>query len=290
MLISVLRDAVRGWNDDRASRLAAALAFFTAFAFAPLLIVIVEIAALALGGAGHHQVVRDQMLAALKPSLGDNGAKAVGDIVQSTFAQRKSGAIAGAISWATFILAATGLFGSIQDALDTVFHVEPKGGGILAMVRERFTSFAVLAGIAFVLLASFVVNSGIVAFDRVIAEKLPSGHLAIVALSAVVTVVVVVALFAVIYKVLPRVDLDWRDVGFGAVITAMLFLLGQYAIGWYLGHASTTSTYGAAGSFAALLLWFYYSGQIFLFGAEITKSYANARRSRTGGGGADVSV
>lgn len=283
MLISVLREAVRGWNDDRASRLAAALAFFTAFAFAPLLIVIVEIAALVLGGAGHHQVVRDQILGSLKPSLGDNGAKAVGDIMQSTFSQRKSGAIAGAISWATFILAATGLFGSIQDALDTIFHVEEKGGGILAMVRERFTSFAVLAGIAFLLLASFVVNTAIVAFDRVIAAKVPSGHLAIVALDVLVSAIVVAALFAVIYKVLPRVDLDWPDVAFGAAITAVLFLLGQYAIGWYLGHASTTSTYGAAGSFAALLLWFYYSGQIFLFGAEITKSYANARRSLTGG-------
>lgn len=278
-LVSLFREAARGWSADNASRLAAALAFFTAFAFAPLIIVIIEIAAFALGGAGHHHVVRDQLLAAMQPSLGTQGTKAVSDVVQSTFDQRKAGIIAGAISWITFVIAATGFFGSIQDALDVVWHVPPDKRGILGMLRDRFSSVALLAGIAFLMLASFFVNAGIAAFDRALAQSFPVGHLALVAASVVVSLAVTAALFAAIYKVLPKVTLRWSDVGFGAIVTALLFIIGQYAIGWYLGHAAATTAYGAAGSFAALLLWFYYSGQIFLFGAEVTKAHANMRRN-----------
>ena len=279
-LVSLFRDAARGWSEDHASRLAAALAFFTAFAFAPLIILIIEIAAFALGGAGHHHVVRDRLLAAMQPSLGAQGTKAVGDVVQATFDQRKAGLLAGAVSWITFLIAATGFFGSIQDALDTVWHVQPDKRGIFGMLRDRFSSVALLAGIAFLMLASFFVNAGIAAFDHTIAQALPVAHVAVAIASVVVSLVVTAALFAAIYKVLPKVKLDWQDVGFGAVVTALLFIIGQYAIGWYLGHAASTTTYGAAGSFAALLLWFYYSGQIFLFGAEITKSHAQLRRSQ----------
>lgn len=278
-LVSLFKDAARGWSADNASRLAAALAFFTAFAFAPLIILIIEIAAFALGGAGHHHVVRDRLLEAMQPSLGAQGTKAVGDVVQSTFDQRKAGLLAGTVSWITFLIAATGFFGSIQDALDTVWHVEPDKRGILGMLRDRFSSVVLLAGIAFLMLASFFVNAGIAAFDHAIAQALPVAHVAVAIASVVVSLAVTAALFAAIYKVLPKVKLDWQDVGFGAVVTALLFIIGQYAIGWYLGHAASTTTYGAAGSFAALLLWFYYSGQIFLFGAEITKSHAQLRRA-----------
>lgn len=268
------KSLLRAWSEDRASRLAAALAFYTAFALAPLLIIVIQLAALALGGAGHHHVVRSEILGALRPSLGISATNGLALLVQATFDQRSQGTLAAIVSWVLFIAAATGLFAAVEDALNTIWHVEDQNSDLRAMLRDRLVSFAIIAGVAFVLLLSLFVNAGITALSSSLALAIPTITWAAVAIDVVVSLVTITLLFAVVYTYLPKAKVRFRDALAGAAVTAVAFMVGQYVIGWYLGRAATTSAYGAAGSFAALLLWVYYSGQIFLFGAEITKALA----------------
>lgn len=279
--IGLLKETYAAWSDDNASTMAAALAYFTAFAMAPLLIIVIEIGAALLGGNGHHHVVKNAILSQLTPSIGSSGTKAIGDLVDSTFNQRKHGALASILSWIIFIAAATGLFASVQTALDSVWHVKPEKSGLLATLKDRLRSIGIIAGLSLVFMLSFVANAGISALSGTLATVIPGWHYAVVALEAFVSFVVVTAAFAALFKFLPKTDIDWEDVAIGSAITGALFMIGQYLIGIYLGRVSTASTYGAAGSFVALLIWLYYSGQIFLFGAEFTKIYAGRYGSKS---------
>ncbi len=269
-VLSLLKDAYKGWSSDQASRLAAALAFYTIFAIAPLLIIIIEIAADLLGGGGHHHVVRDEILNQLRPAIGDSGTKAIADIVQATFNQRSKGVIATIVGWVIFAVAATGLILAIQNALDTVFGVQQKGG-ILATIVARLRAILSIAVAAVVVVA--------MGFTTSFVSSHTNGTLATIA-NIVLVLVFAVLITAAIYKWLPNTKLTWRDVWFGAIVSSVLSVVGQYLIGLYLGRAATTTTYGAAGSFVAVLLWLYYSAQLFLIGAEITKAYAHRFGSR----------
>lgn len=264
-ILALLKDSYKGWASDEASRLAAALAFYTIFAIAPLMIVVIEIGAALLGGAGHHHVVRDQILNQLRPAIGDGGTKAIANIVQATFDQRSKGVFAQIIGWVLFAFAATGLIVSVEGALDTIWHVKPKPG-ILWTILDRVKSFAIIGGAAILVVVMGFATALISALGHGMFEKI---------VNAAVVLLVAIALTAAIYKWLPKVELSWRDVWVGAIASAVLSVIGQYLIGLYLGRAATTSTYGAAGSLVAVLLWLYYSAQIFLFGAEITKAYAS---------------
>lgn len=266
----LIKETFKNWSDDGASRMAAALAYYAAFAMAPLIIIVIEIGAVLLGGNGHHHVVRDEVLRYLHPSIGDAGTKAVGDLVQSTFDQRRHGGLATVIGWALFVMAATGFFISVEGTLNAVWHVERPSGGFLSSIRDRAKTLGIIAGIALVVMASLVANAAVAAFAPALATIA----------TAVVSLIIVSAAFAALFKFLPRTRVAWSDVLVGAVITAALFLAGQYLIGLYLGRVSTGSTYGAAGTFVAILIWLYYSGQIFLLGAEFTKVYASTRGSR----------
>ena len=206
--------------------------------------------------------------------------------MQTTFDQRSKGALASIIGWVVFALAATGLFGSIESALDTVWHVEKKKTGVKAAIKGRLVSFGIIAGMTLVLLLTLVLNAALGAFSAVVAHSIPGWSFAVAVLDVAVSFVVVGAVFAALFKYLPKTEIAWRDVVFGAAVTSALFLIGQYLIGLYLGRVSTTSTYGAAGSFVAILLWLYYSGQIFLFGAEVTKAYATKFGSKQSEGSA----
>ncbi len=278
---SLLKETFKAWSADNAGTIAAALAYFTAFAIAPLMIIIIEIGAAVLGGSGHHHVVENEILRNLEPSIGASGTKAISDIVSATFNQRHAGPLAAILSWAIFIAAATGLFASVQNALDVVWHVDKTKQSFLATVLDRLKSVAIIGVLSLVLLCSFAANAGLGALSGSLAAIVPGWHYAIIAIEAVISFCVVTAGFAVVFKFLPKTELDWKDVISGAAITGALFMAGQYLIGIYLGRASTTSTYGAAGSFAALLIWLYYSAQIFLFGAEFTKVYANRFGSKS---------
>ena len=260
----VVKGAVAGYGADRVALLAAALAFSAAFALAPLMVIVIEIGAALLGGNGHHNQVRNAILAHLQPAIGKDGAALIASIVQATFNRQSSGVFAKIFAWAFFVIAATGFLGAIQAALDEIWHTTERPG-FLQTLLMRLKSFAIIAGASIVVVAMVGASTF---FDSL------GGHIFGLIGSIVLMMIVSTGLFAVLYKWLPRTRVGWRDVLGGAAVTAVLSVGGQYAIGIYLSRASTTSIYGAAGSFAAILLWLYYSATIFLIGAELIKAYA----------------
>lgn len=280
--LRLLKETYQSWSEDNASGMAAALAYFTLFAIAPLLIIVIDFCATLLGGSAHNDLVKDQILRQLQPSIGDSGTKVISDIVNATIDQRKSGFFAAIAGWIVFIVAATGLFGAVQTTLDTVWHVNRNGAGIIAVLKARLKSIAIIAALSVVFILSFVANTGLSVVSGLLAVRIPGWHYAVIGGEALISLFVVSAAFAAVFKFLPQTHIAWRDVLTGAVITAVLFITGQYAIGLYLGRVSVGSTYGAAGSLVALLVWLYYSGQIFLFGAEFTKVYATLYGSKSG--------
>jgi membrane protein len=189
--------------------------------------------------------------------------------------QSDKGAFASAAAIITLVLTATGMFIELQDALNTIWRVETKPGhSMMGFIRIRLMSFAMIVGIAFLLLVSLIVSAALAALSRYVNELLPGlGILSVVA-SDLVSFIVVTVLFALIFKILPDVKIAWRDVWVGGAVTSLLFTLGKFLLGWYLGHSTTISAYGAAGSLVLILLWVYYSAQILFFGAEVTKVYA----------------
>ena len=282
-VMALLRETYAAWSADKAPRLAAALAYYVTFALAPFLIIVVQIVALIMGfghAAGHHQSARDAILGAVATSAGPQTAATLRTIVDATLSQQGQSLLAGIIAWVVLILAAAGLFGAIQDVLNTIFAVDEKQhGGLLVMLRDRFTAFAMIAGIAFLLIVCLAANALLTSFAPVVERLLPGGVVAIQIFGLLFSLAVTTALVAAIFKWLPDVSLSWRDVLIGAVATAVLFTLGELPLGWYLGRAGTTSVYGAAGSLVAILLWVYYSSQILLLGAEFTKVYAKRRKA-----------
>ena len=266
--LNVLKAAAAGYSADKVSLLAAALAFYAMFAMAPLLVIIIEIGAAVLGGHGHHTQVKDAILSHLEPAIGKSGADAIASIVQATFNKQSQGGLTEIIAWVLFVVAATGFFGSIQGALDEVWQADAKSG-LLATILLRAKSFAIIAVASIVLVLMAAVSTELDAIG---------GHTLGLIGSVFLMVLIGTALFAVLYKWLPRTKIGWRDVIGGSAVTAVLAVMGQYAIGIYLSRASTTSVYGAAGSLAAILLWLYYTATIFLIGAELIKAYATRAR------------
>lgn len=266
--LSVLKSAAAGYSADRVALLAAALAFYAMFAMAPLLVIVIEIGAAVLGGNGHHTQVKVSVLSHLQPAIGKSGADAIAAIVQATFNKQTQGGLTEIVAWVIFVVAATGFFGSIQGALDEVWQSDVKTG-FLATLLLRAKSFAIIAVAAVVLVLMAAVSTELNAIG---------GHTLGAIGSFLLMILIGTALFAVLYKWIPRTKISWRDIIGGSAVTAVLAVIGQYAIGIYLGRASTTSVYGAAGSLAAILLWLYYSATIFLIGAELIKAYANRPR------------
>lgn len=270
------RKTVSEWSAAKAPRLGAALAYYTALAIAPLLLVVIGIAGLALGD----EAARGQIMSQLQGLIGAEGARAVQDVLQNS-RDTKSGTIATIVGVMTLLLSAGGVFAQLKDALDTVWGVEPKtSGGWVAMIKERFFSMAMVVGVGFLLLVSLVVSAGVAAAGETLAGFGAVGEALAQLAVAIVSLVVITVLFAMIFKILPDAEVSWSDVWVGAFATAVLFVLGKTAIGLYLGHASIGSTYGAAGSFVVLLVWVYYSAQILLLGAEFTQVWASEYGSR----------
>ncbi len=275
-IFKLLRETFNEWNEDKAPRLAAALAYYTAFSLAPLLVVIISIAGLIYG----KEAVQGQVQYQIQGAVGAQAAGAIQDML-ANFNHPSSGILATALGVVTLVLGAAGLFGQLQDALNTIWEVAPKPGqGILAMLRQRFLSFTMVLGVCFVLLVSLVLSAVVSALGNVIAVHIPQQETVLQIVNIVISFGVITLLFAAIYKVLPDVKISWRDVWMGAAVTALLFTIGKFALGLYLGNSSVASGYGAAGSFVLLLLWIYYSAQILLFGAEFTQVYARTYGSK----------
>jgi membrane protein len=270
----MLRDAAVEWWRDDAPTHAAALSFYTILSLAPLLIVVIAVAGIAFGDdAARGQIVRE-----FDGLLGTLGARLVEDVVANAN-RAGSGILATALGIGVLLLGATSVFGQLQRALDVVWDVHRQPGrGLRGAIKDRLLSFAMVVGIGFLLLVSLTVSAALAALRAHMDARLPAFPWEVV--DVVLSLAVVTMLFALVFKLLPEVPLRWRDVWFGAVATALLFTAGKFLIGLYLGHSSVASAYGAAGSVVVLLIWVYYSAQILLFGAELTKVYAERRGAR----------
>jgi len=278
-VIPLLRETYAEFQRHKAPWLAAAIAYFTTFAIAPLIIVIVEITGLFLG---EHQHTLNQLYAYLGDSAGQSAANGVKAIVTATFSEHRAGLIAQTVGWVVFVLAAIGLFASLQDALNTVWDVQPQHSGIVELIRKRFLSFGVLLAVGFLLLVSLLVNAALTAAGQSLTQVFPVFPVLLKGIDFIISFGVVTLLFAFMFKFLPERKISWRDVWIGAVVTAFLFVVGQFLLGWYLGRAGVTSGYGAFGGIIVFLLWVNYCAQIMLFGAQFTSVYARRREGSAG--------
>ena len=253
---------------DRAMTRGAAIAYYTTFSLAPILLLVIAIAGLVFG----EEAVRGAIMSELGGLMGGEGAKALEDMVQSA-SDTGSGIAATTISVILLVIAATSVLAELQDALNVIWNAPPlKISGWWSLIRARLLSLALIGAIAFLLLASLAVSAALTAFGKYFAGA--EGSALLETLNFVVSFLVLTGLFALVYKILPDRRLAWRDVGVGAAVTAALFTIGKFLIGLYLGTTDLASSYGAAGAFILVLVWVYYSAQIFLLGAEFTKVYA----------------
>jgi membrane protein len=276
-LFGLLKDTFNEWNQDKAPRLAAALAYYTAFSIAPLLVVVIAIAGLLFS----QEAVRGQVDNQIQGLIGPQAADAVQEILANAN-QPQTGIFATIIGLVTLLLGAGAVFGQLQDALNTIWGVEDvkKQEGIVKLIKDRLLSFSMVLVIGFLLMVSLIVSSVLAAANDWVLGMLPGAQILAQIINIVISFGVITVLFALIYKYLPDTDIQWRDVWIGAAVTALLFTVGKYLLGLYLGNSSVASGYGAAGSFVVLLLWIYYSAQILLFGAEFTQVYANRKGSK----------
>ena len=278
-LYQLLRDSVSAWIDDFAPSMGAAISYYTVFSIAPLLLIVIAVAGLVLG----QDAASGQIFAQLQGLLGDEGAAAIEGMVQSASLSGKS-FLATAVGVVTLIIGATTVFGELQSALDRIWEspAAEKKEGIWNLVRTRILSFGMILAIGFLLLISLVVSAGLSALGSWWSPMFGGWEILLQIVNFIVSLVVVTALFALIYKFLPRAKIGWHDVWIGAGATALLFALGKFLIGLYIGKSSIASGFGAAGSLVIVLVWVYYSAQIFLLGAEFTWVYAFRHGSRRG--------
>ena len=273
---SLLKETANEWSEDRAPRLGAALAYYTTFSLVPLLMVIVGIAGAVFG----EEAARGEIIRQITGLVGERSAAMIQEMLQQA-RQPQTGLVGSIIGLATLLLGASGVFGQLQDALNTVWGVKPKPGrGVMGILQDRFVSFVTLLGTGFLLLVSLVLDAMLSAIGEVFSGWLPAPEPVLQALNQVVSFGVITLLFAMMYKMLPDVKIHWGDVWTGAVVTAVLFTVGKFLIGLYLGKTDVASVFGAAGSLVILLVWIYYSAQILLFGAEFTAVYADRYGSR----------
>jgi membrane protein len=277
--LSLLKQAFDEWNADNAPRLAAALSYYTAFSIAPLLIVVIAVAGLALG----RDAVSNRLDEQISGLIGSQGADIIQEIVANA-SRPQEGILATVIGVVTLVLGAIGVFIQLKGALNAVWGVAPAPGqpqqGILKTLRDHVVSFGMVLGIGFVLLVSLVISAVLASLSNFVNGLLPQTQFVSQIINFALSFVVITVLFALMFKFLPDTSISWRDVWVGAALTSLLFTIGRYLLGVYLGNSGVTSIYGAAGSFVLILLWIYYSAQIFLYGAEFTQVFAQKYGSR----------
>ena len=270
--LKLLKLTAQQWLQDKTPQLGAALAYYTVFSLAPLILVLLAILGVIFRDdpAGAWSKLTEQMSYFLDKST----LEAVQNIVQKASQPGKS-TLATIIGIALALFGASGVFGQLQDALNTVWGVKAKPGlGLWGFLRTRFLSFAMVAGVCFLLLVSLAIETLLKAFSHYLQTAIPGGLTVAVSIYLVFDFAVITTLFAMIFKILPDVKTRWRDMWVGAVMTAVFFLIGKWALGLYLASGKAASAYGMAGSLITVLLWVYYSSQILLFGAEFTQVYA----------------
>ena len=268
--LRLLRESFQEWQQDKASLLAAALAYYTVFSITPLLVIAIAIAGAVFG----QDTARGEILEQINNLVGEQGAQVI-ETALANANQPQLGSIASLISVVILLIGASGVFAQLQEALNTVWNVTAKpNAGIWEFVRKRLLSFGMVLAIGFLLLVSLILSAVLSGISKLEINLLPGLTPLWQLLNFGISFGFISLLFALIYYYLPDVKIRWQDVWVGAIITALLFTFGKFAIGLYLGRGSLGSTYGAAGSLIVFLAWVFYSAQILLFGAEFTQVYA----------------
>ena len=279
-MFNLLKETIQEWREDGANRLAAALAYYTTFSLAPILVLIIAIAGL-IGG---REAAQTQTMAQVEDLLGAEGREFVQGMIESA-SRPETGLLATFIGAVTLLFGALGVFGELQNSLNTIWEVKPKPAknfldGIKRFVLKRLLSFTMVLGIGFLLLASLIISAALSALGEYISSRWPMADFWLGLINFLISFAVITLLFAMIFKFLPEIKIAWKDVWLGAAVTSALFSLGKFLIGLYLGRSEVGNTFGAAGSLAILLIWIYYSAQILFFGAEFTQVYANRYGSK----------
>lgn len=271
----MLKDTVLAFINDEALSRGAAIAFYTVTSIAPVLLIVIAIAGLAFGRDAAQNAITEQ----LSGLMGQQTAEVLQAAVASA-ANKPSGVVATIVGIITLMVTASGVFGEMQTALNVIWKAKPKGTTVSRLIRARAASLGLVAALGFLLMVSLVVSTVLTAFGNYLDSILPFGQVILTVLNVIVSLVLISFLFAAIYKVLPDRNLEWGDVVVGAIVTGVLFTIGKSLISWYIGSSAVASSFGAAGALIVLLLWVYYSAQIFLLGAEFTKVYANTHGSK----------
>jgi membrane protein len=275
-LWAITKETGEGWDRDHVSSLAASLAYYTLLSLAPLLVIAIAVAGFVFGEDAARHRISDELGAV----VGGEAARAIQEVVKGARAPA-AGIVSTVVGVVVLFVGASGVFGELQSSLNTVWNVKPKPGrGIAGVVKDRFFSFTMVLGVAFLLLVSTLMSAALAAVGRYLGAALPGGEAIWQLLNLVLSLAIVTALFALIFKIVPDAEVAWKDVWVGAFVTGVLFSLGKFLIGLYLGKSSVSSAYGAAGSLVVLVIWVYYSAQILLLGAEFTQAYAQRFGSR----------
>jgi len=278
-VVDLFKKAFAAFNEDYAASMGAALAYYTTFSLAPVLVVVIAVAGLVFG----QDAARGEIVYQLRGLVGNESAKAIQELLKSASQPGKS-VLASVIGIGTLLIGATSVFAELQSSLDRIWRAPAlkRQTGIWSLLRDRLLTFGMVVAIGFLLLVSLALSAAVSAVDRWGGTLFPTWHSVLQVVNLCVGFGLTSLLFAMAYRILPRVRIAWRDVVIGAIATAALFEGGKYLIGLYLGRASVSSGFGAAGSLVIVLAWVYYSAQIFLLGAEFTWVYAHSHGSRAG--------
>jgi membrane protein len=272
-LLSIVKETGKDWSDDNASRLAAALAYYSLLSLAPLIVISIAVAGVFFGD----DAARGRVAGELGAIVSGPAAEGINSVVESARAPA-AGVLGTIVGVVTLFVGASGVFGELKGSLNAIWEVAPKPGrGILGEIKARFVSFTMVLGVAFLLLVSLVLSSVLSAAGDLFAGALPGGEALWQGVNFCLSLAVITSLFALIFKFVPDAKVEWRDVWLGAFVTALLFSIGKLALALYLGKSAVGSAYGAAGSVIALVVWVYYAAQILLLGAEFTQVQARHR-------------
>lgn len=274
----LIKTAFTAWSDDYAQSMGAALAYYTMFSIAPLLLIVISMTGIIFG----QEAARDEIIGQLNHLMGEQGVLAVQTLLQS-INQPTQGITATTIGIILLLVGATTVFGELQDSLDRIWKAPARvGNGVWHLVRARLLSFGMILGIGFLLMVSLIFSAGLSAMNKWWSPVFSGWMIVAAMFNFLFSFILTIGMFAMIYKIMPRVSIRWSEVWIGATITAALFTVGKWLIGVYIGQSAITSGYGAAGALLALLIWIYYSAQIFLMGAEFTWAYSHLFGSRKG--------
>ncbi len=275
--LALLKETFTAWNEHKAPKMGAALAYYTTFSLAPLLVIVVGVVGLAI----KQDRAREEIVAQFSDLVGKEGGTTVNTIL-SQAATQDTGLWAALIGFVVLLIGASGVFAELQDSLNTIWEVPPRARNWSALVRDRLISFALVFALGLLVLVSLLLSAGVAALGAFMKDRAPGFDAVWEGANSLVLFAVVTLLFAALFRFLPDIKIAWRDVWTGAGLTSALFIVGKFLLGFYIGHSAFASAYGAAGSLVIVLVWVFYSAQIFFFGAEFTRAFARRHGSLCG--------